>query len=106
MIVALKGKEYKTGKLVMHHAIVAMEMSEKLTSGKMSELESVDLMVEILAESLINGTERVPYDEIKADHLAEYKKIIRYNLPLTEIEPIYVQLIAEMSGKHTGDEGK
>lgn len=106
MKIILKDKEYNTGKLVMHHAIEAMAMQKRIVSGEMSEIESVTVMIEILAESLINGTERIPYDEITADKKAEYCKLIKFNMALDEVEPIYVEILNDMSGKHKNDEGK
>ena len=106
MIVPIKDKDYTTGKLVMVHAIQAMEVQKKLEKGELSEVESIDIMVDILAQSLINGTEKIPYDEIKPEQVSEMKKLITYNLGLDSIEPIYVEMLNEMSGKHKADEGK
>lgn len=106
MKIEIKGKSYETGRLAMIHAIEAMQMDKKIKNGEMTEVDSVEAMIDILAQSIINGTEKIPYDEIDLDKKNQYIKLLKYNLAITDIEPIYADIVSEMAGKHANDEGK
>ena len=106
MKIEIKGKFYETGKLAMIHAIEAMGFDKKIKNGEMTEVDSFEAMIDILAQSIINGTEKIPYDEIDLAKKEQYIKLIKYNLAITDIEPIYANIVQEMTGKHSNDEGK
>lgn len=106
MKITIKDKSYETGRLVIAHAMEAMILDKKNQKGEISELEVLYKMIEILAESLINGTEKIPYDEITLEKKEAYSKLIINNFSMQDINPIYAFLVSEMAGNTQDDSGK
>jgi len=93
MTVSIKDTEYTLGRLVTHHAMLALEIQDKQEDQRLA----VGIMVQIVTESLIHGMEKTYYDEMTPDQVAKYSKLLTTNLTLPQISAKFAELMADMN---------